>query len=59
MASKINKTFAGNITGLLDIREDGIFVEVEDVDTPISLAEFFAEFNGKEVTVKIGNKVEF
>ena len=58
MASKINKTFTGTVTGVLDICEDGMYVEVEDVETPVSLADFFAEFNGKEVTIKIGNKVE-
>lgn len=59
MASKINKTFAGSITGILDIRDDGIYVEVEEIDSPISLADFFSEFNNKDVTIKIGNKVEF
>ena len=59
MASKINKTFAGSITGILDINEDGIFVEVEDIESPVSLADFFADFNNKDVTVKIGNKIEF
>ena len=59
MASKINKTYSGSISGILDIRDDGIYIEVPEIDTPISLADFFSEFNDKDVTIRIGNKVEY
>lgn len=59
MASKINKKYSCDIQGILDIREDkNIYIEVEDTDPPILLAELFEVFNNKEVKISITFKNE-
>lgn len=59
MATKIKKSFGATIQGILDIRNDGsIFIEVEDIGEPISLAEFIQEFNGKDCKVTVAFMTE-
>lgn len=58
MASKMNKKYSAEITGILDIREDGIFVEVEDIEGAINLADFIADFNSKDIKIAVGYKQE-
>lgn len=60
MASKINVKHSADITGILNIDEDSekMTVEVEDVENPIDLKKFFKEFNGKDVKITIGHKIE-
>jgi len=58
MASKIKKGFTAEVAGILDINNDGIFIEVEDVDNPINLAEFIKDFAAKDIKISIGYKEE-
>lgn len=53
MASKINKKYSADIKGILDIENDKLEIEVEDIENPINLAKFFADFKGKEVKISI------
>ena len=49
MASKINKKYSADIKGILDIEDDKLEIEVEDIENPINLVKFFADFpKGKE-----------
>ena len=47
MASKINKKYACDIKGIISVDDGIITVEVEDVDTPVILADFIKDFVGK------------
>ena len=47
MASKINKKYACDIKGIISVDDGIITVEVEDVDTPVVLADFIKDFVGK------------
>lgn len=59
MAIKIKKSFGANVQGILDIKNDGsIFIEVEDIGEPISLAEFIQEFNGKDCKITVAFTTE-
>lgn len=52
--SAINRKYAANITGILDIHEDGrMMVEVEDFPDPIDLAGFISDFNGKNTKISV------
>lgn len=53
MASKINKKYSADIKGVLDIEDDKLDIEVEDIENPINLAKFFADFKDKEVKISI------
>ena len=63
MASKINKKFTLDVTGILDMSrldaEHDILIEVEDRDDPVGLFELAKEFDGKDVKISIGYKDEF
>lgn len=48
MASKINKKYSANIKGIISITDGKIFVEVEDMESPIDLSEFASDFADKE-----------
>ena len=57
MASKINKKYACDIKGIISVDDGIITVEVEDVDTPVILADFIKDFVGKadvKITVSYG-----
>ena len=58
MASKINRKFSCDIKGIYNIEDGKIFVEVEDVDDPIDLANVSTEFQGKEITLTITQNTE-
>lgn len=62
MASKINKKFSLDITGVLDMSqlddEHDLLVEVEDFERPVSLRKLAREFDGKDVKISIGYKNE-
>lgn len=52
--SAINRKYAANITGILDIEDSGrIMVEVEDFPDPIDLAKFIDAFNGKNTKISV------
>lgn len=55
MAAKITKKKALNITAILDVKMDSnqILLEVEDVETPMNLADLVSEFSGDEVKITI------
>ena len=56
MASKMNKSYRAEITGILSIENETISILVEDVETPISLCDFIKDFSDKEVKISIGYK---
>ena len=59
MATKIKKSFGATIQGILDIRNDGsIFIEVEDINESINLADFISEFDGKDCKVTVAFTTE-
>jgi len=55
--SKILRSYSTSISGVLSIdRENGMTILVEDCEDPISLANFFADFNNSNVTVEVSWK---
>lgn len=56
MASKMNKSYKAEITGILDIGDNIISVLVEDTEAPVSLSEFIEDFRDKEVKISISYK---
>ena len=61
MASKINKKFSLDVTGILDLSqlddEHDVLIDVEDVG-PVKLSDLAEEFDGKDVKISIGYKDE-
>lgn len=52
MAANISKKRTINIKGILSIEENKqILVEVEDVETPMNLADIVAELSNQKVTI--------
>ena len=58
MAAKVKKKSALTIKGVYNIEDGKIFVEIEDVDEPIDLADVSAEYQGKEVAITITQDTE-
>lgn len=56
--AKFSKKNALSIKGIYNIEDGKIFVEVEDVDDPIDLANVSTEFQGKEITLTITQNTE-
>ena len=56
--AKFSKKNAMSIKGIYNIEDGKIFVEVEDVDDPIDLANVSTEFQGKEITLTITQNTE-
>lgn len=60
MASKINRKYSCDIKGIVSIDDGIITVEVEDVDTPVVLADFIKDFVGKpdvKISVAYGEEL--
>lgn len=60
MASKINKKYSADIKGIISITDGKIFVEVEDVENPVDLADFAIDFADKpdvKITIAYGEEV--
>lgn len=53
MASKINKKYSADVWGILSIESGNMTVEVEDVNKPIVLSDFFKDFESKDVKITI------
>ena len=56
--AKFSKKNALSIKGIYNIEDGKIFIEVEDVDDPIDLANVSMEFQGKEITLTITQNTE-
>lgn len=56
--AKFSKKNALSIKGIYNIDDGKIFIEVEDVDDPIDLANVSTEFQGKEITLTITQNTE-
>lgn len=56
--AKFSKKNALSIKGIYNIEDGKIFIEVEDVDDPIDLANISTEFQGKEITLTITQNTE-
>ena len=56
--AKFSKKNALSIKGIYNIEDGKIFIEVEDVDDPIDLANVSIEFQGKEITLTITQNTE-
>ena len=56
--AKFSKKNALSIKGIYNIEDGKIFIEVEDVDNPIDLANVSTEFQGKEITLTITQNTE-
>ena len=56
--AKFSKKNALSIKGIYNIEDGKIFIEVEDVDDPIDLANVSTEFHGKEITLTITQNTE-
>ena len=56
--AKFSKKNALSIKGIHNIEDGKIFIEVEDVDDPIDLANVSTEFQGKEITLTITQNTE-
>ena len=60
MASKINRKYSCDIIGIVSTDDGIITVEVEDVDTPVGLADFIKDFVGKpdvKISVAYGEEL--
>ena len=56
--AKFSKKNALSIKGIYNIEDGKIFIEVEDVDDTINLANVSTEFKGKEITLTITQNTE-
>ena len=56
--AKFSKKNALSIKGIYNIEDGKIFIDVEDVDDPIDLANVSTEFQGKEITLTITQNTE-
>ena len=56
--AKFSKKNALSIKGIYNIEDGKIFIEVEDVDDTIDLANVSTEFQGKEITLTITQNTE-
>ena len=56
--AKFSKKNALSIKGIYNIEDGKIFIEFEDVDDPIDLANVSTEFQGKEITLTITQNTE-
>lgn len=56
--AKFTKKNTLTIKGVYNIEDNKIFVEIEDVETPVDLADVSAEFQGKEITLTIAQNTE-
>ena len=56
--AKFTKKNTLTIKGIYNIEDKKIFVEIEDVETPVDLADVSAEFQGKEITLTIAQNTE-
>ena len=56
--AKFSKKNALSIKGIYSIEDGKIFIEVEDVDDPIDLANVSTEFQGKEINLTITQNTE-
>ena len=56
--AKFSKKNALSIKGIYNIEDGKIFIEVEDVNDPIDLANVSTEFQGKEITLTITQNTE-
>ena len=56
--AKFSKKNALSIKGIYNIEDGKTFIEVEDVDDPIDLANVSTEFQGKEITLTITQNTE-
>lgn len=60
MVSKINRKYSCDIKGVVSTDDGIITVEVEDVDTPVVLADFIKDFVGKpdvKISVAYGEEL--
>ena len=59
MASKYSKTMKLDISGTLNIADDGsMTVDVEDLGI-MNLADVMSDFNGQEIKISVAQKDEF
>lgn len=56
--AKFTKKNTLTIKGIYNIEDNKIFVEIEDMETPVDLANVSTEFQGKEVTLTIAQNTE-
>lgn len=56
--AKYVKKLTLNISGIYNIEDGKITIQIEDVDEPIDLATTSEIFNGQEVSVTIAQKTE-
>ena len=56
--AKFSKKNTLTIKGVYNIENGKIFIEVDDVEEPIDLANVSAEYQDKEVTVTIAQNTE-
>ena len=56
--AKFSKKNALSIKGIYNIEDGKIFIEVEDIDGPIDLANDSTEFQGKEINLTITQNTE-
>lgn len=59
MASKMTKSVSASINGTLYIQDDKVFIEVEELNSPILLNDYVRDFIDKNVIINISYKEEF
>lgn len=54
----IKETMKKSVTGVLDLDNEEILVEVEGYDEPLELRELFAMFNGRSIKIDMALNIE-
>lgn len=49
--AKVSKKKSFSAKGVLTIEDNQIMIEVEDIDEPLNLAEYLADFSDQEVSI--------
>lgn len=56
--AKVSKKKAFTAKGILSADENGIFIQIEDVDEPLNLADYAQDFNGEEISISISQTTD-
>lgn len=56
--AKVSKKSAFTAKGILSVDENGIFIQIEDVDEPLNIADYVKDYDGQEVSVNFSQTTD-
>lgn len=59
MASKYYKSTKLSMTGVLEMNDGELTIDIEGIDSPVLISSALADFVGGEITLNISEKDEF